>query len=240
MNAIGVATALLTFTNMSSVLFQVTKFIMYKAAEVAATTVFFNKKDTIGNMQFILMELDVEAKIKSVRSLLASIQAEALNENGGKKSVVNVCVQNIEEAMDAITATLIRIQNNMDSYIHQWFSSYRPSTFAEDLLLLKAQIMVFDKRIETLIQCMAVPIKRTDSTTHQSSLYSIRTDNINSFREGDMMEAIPASDRMKNILLAKRAHFDANSTHKTNRHMCELSNVGNSSTTVCFQDPVFL
>jgi len=71
------ATAIITLTSVTSMAYQLTSLMLYKAAEIganAAIKIVQARGETIGEIQTILMELDVEAKFKTVKSLLHSLE----------------------------------------------------------------------------------------------------------------------------------------------------------------------
>lgn len=213
-----VATALVTVAGMSSVALQLTKLMLYKAAEVganAAIMLIAQRGDSVGKVQFILMELDVEAKFKSVRSLLVALQTDEVELAAASKDFIEVCVANVREAMDCISETLVRIQNEMDNHAGQWFSSWRSFDVVDDLQLLKAQSRMFDKRLETLINCLSVPHRArsgTDAAAAQQGLYAQRIFGDHGMPgEVSLVDASPESERMKSILMAERALRDVKS-----------------------------
>jgi hypothetical protein len=171
--------------------------------------------DSVGKVQFILMELDVEAKFKSVRSLLVALQTDEVELAAASKDFIEVCVANVREAMDCISVTLVRIQNEMDNHAGQWFSSWRSFDVVDDLQLLKAQSRMFDKRLETLINCLSVPHRArsgTDAAAAQQGLYAQRIFGDHGMPgEVSLVDASPESERMKSILMAERALRDVKS-----------------------------
>jgi len=230
------ATAIVTVASVSAVgvslAYQLTRVMLYRAVEVAANTAIslLNSGDaeSVGKVQFILMELDIETKLKTVRSLLDSVETENYEES----EFVQLCVQNVHDIMDSIGITLTRIQNSMDAHAKLWFSKYRSLNVVDDLELLKAQCKMFDKRLETLVQCLAVPSNRNGSVVAQHSLIKHKI-----FRENNDEEDQNEIDDGEADLLAARAHMDAEMSPGASSTSRTLPR---SKTTVLYEEPVFL
>lgn len=145
-----------------------TSFLLGKTVEAAAGQAF---ELTIGTMepgyqtiykhsiQYTLMEMDVEAKVAAVRSLVRSIE-HSRRESGelveNEEDFVLVAAESLNEIMDKLMATLHRIYDALDDHAQKWFNSWRKPYVFEDLELLRAQCKVFDKRLDTLTKCLSI------------------------------------------------------------------------------------
>eukprot|EP00514_Thraustochytrium_sp_LLF1b_P003410 CAMPEP_0184522518 /NCGR_PEP_ID=MMETSP0198_2-20121128/8323_1 /TAXON_ID=1112570 /ORGANISM="Thraustochytrium sp., Strain LLF1b" /LENGTH=232 /DNA_ID=CAMNT_0026913347 /DNA_START=335 /DNA_END=1033 /DNA_ORIENTATION=+ len=232
----------MTVAGVSSVTYQLTRLMLYKAAEVgagAALNMITRSSDSVGKVQFILMELDIEAKFKSVRSLLVAIEESDVAVEHNSKDFIMVCVNNVREAMDRISATLRKIQDSTDKHANQWFKNYRSFDVVDELHLLKAQCRQFDKRLETLVQCLSVPQKSRPAMS-ETEIQGIEHQRIlgeSSEIEGPLYQEERETERMKSMLMAERALKDAEysppqATSRTSTYHAQNELV--------FEDPVFL
>mmetsp|Transcript_3493 Transcript_3493/g.5045 ORF Transcript_3493/g.5045 Transcript_3493/m.5045 type:complete len:252 (-) Transcript_3493:35-790(-) len=229
--------------------YQLTRVMLYKAVEGAANSILTSPKQSPGRVQFILMELDVEAKFKTVKSLLESIENGDVESDEGSYEFVKVCVGNVRDVMETIMITLTRIQDNMDEHARMWFNTWRPLDVTDDLELLKAQCRMFDKRVETLIQCLSIPPPNSDCVSRRGSVASqtgLRGQRIfahsqdnESEEAGLFEEANRITERRRSQLMADRALEDANLAHN-GRDSRSVSTSSGPVTTVVFEDPVFL
>jgi len=244
---IGTAGTLATVTAMGSsgisVAYQLTSLLMYKVAEGAVNTAIKlmasgGDGDTPGKVQFTLMELDVEAKFKAVRSLMYAIRSDEVNLRSNSKTFINVCINNVEQVMQDVVVTLTRIQNEMDDHAQMWFNNWRRLNVIDDLESLKALCRVFDKRLDTLIQCLSVPFMDEHSNTLLlPEKHSAENLKVYPERVGDAV-AIHRS-RQKSDALASRAVFDAEAISGLKTPTTHILS-SSPSTTVIFEDPVFL
>lgn len=250
------ATAIVTVASVSAVsvslAYQLTRVMIYKVVEGAANaciTILAKTSESPGRVQFILMELDVEAKFKTVRSLLQSVEGEELDLPETSKDFVHVCVNNVRDVMATVSITLTRIQNTMDAHAQMWFNGWRRLDVVDDLELLKAQCRMFDKRLETLIQCLSVPSKARPEATiaAQNGLVSQLI-----YGESETEEIAEELERARAHLMAAQALEDAN-IHGAAAGGVSASAAAPSlaksrttttattpTTTVLFEDPVFL
>ncbi|GBG31620.1 Hypothetical Protein FCC1311_078452 [Hondaea fermentalgiana] len=254
------ATAIVTVASVSAVsvslAYQLTRVMLYKAVEAAANTaiaLLAKNHESVGRVQFILMELDVEAKFKTVRSLLEAVESDEVELAGStSEDFIHVCVSNVRDVMETITITLTRIQNSMDAHAKMWFNAWRKLDVVDDLELLKAQCRMFDKRLETLIQCLSVPSKgsheeRTAHAQHGLINQLIFGDARTGYDEEDE-RATEDLERTRSHMLALQAHNDAEMIGEGPRVGASASGLSKSrsatgaapKTTVLFEDPVFL
>lgn len=238
------ASAMVTIAGVSSVAWNIGSMMLYKAAEVSLNTaigLLKGQADSVGEVQYILMELDIEAKFKTVRSLLYSVEEGLVEVPAKNKDFVSICVGNVKEAMSTISATLERVQNKMDKHAQQWFSRYRSFDVVEDLHLLKAQCRMFDKRLEVLVQCLSVPLRQQDGAGTQESSSGHDLVNQRIFGESYSFMEYESSgmDRMKSILMAERAFKDAEFGHGEEVETKTYSTPSHQTRHV-FEDPVFL
>mmetsp|Transcript_22017 Transcript_22017/g.43270 ORF Transcript_22017/g.43270 Transcript_22017/m.43270 type:complete len:256 (+) Transcript_22017:763-1530(+) len=252
------ATAIVTVASVSAVsvslAYQLTRVMLYKAVEAAANTAIMllaKNSESVGRVQFILMELDVEAKFKTVRSLLEAVEDDDVElAESTSKDFIQVCVNNVRDIMETISITLTRIQNSMDAHAKMWFNAWRKLDVVDDLELLKAQCRMFDKRLETLIQCLSVPSRsgHEERAAHaQHGLMNqlifgdsrLGNDNAEDDRAADELE------RARSHMLAMQAHSEAEidgpCAGSTSGIRKSRSATGAAPrTTVLFEDPVFL
>lgn len=243
MASTGVLSAFAALASASSMAYQFASLMIYKAAEVGANTAIaiIQKRsgtvaETIGEVQFILTELDIEAKFKTVRSLLTSIQDSCTPASETEKDFVKVCVTNVEDAIDLVSATLLRIQNAMDEHARLWFNTYRTLNVVDDLNLLKAQCRMFDKRLEVLMQCLTVPAKTEASTPLYKELDMVDQKIFNS--AFDEMDEFDGLNRMKSIMMAERALKDAK--FDEDHYVDQKTSITEPYSSLLFEDPIFL
>mmetsp|Transcript_15132 Transcript_15132/g.18705 ORF Transcript_15132/g.18705 Transcript_15132/m.18705 type:complete len:242 (+) Transcript_15132:330-1055(+) len=107
------------------------------------------------SVQYMLMELDVEAKVSCARSLVNNIRT--VREDGSYSSdYVEVCLKNVSQICDELIKVLHRIYNELDAHRLRWFSSWRSPDVDEDLVLIRTMCKVFDSRLDTLVKCLGV------------------------------------------------------------------------------------
>ena len=144
-----------------------TSFLLGKTVEAAAGQAFDLTVSTMEpgyqtiykhSIQYALMEMDVEAKVAAVRSLVRSIEHSRRVEAYGEEDedYVLVAAESLNEIMDKLMATLHRIYDALDEHAQKWFNSWRKPYVFEDLDLLRAQCKVFDKRLDTLTKCLSI------------------------------------------------------------------------------------
>lgn len=187
----------------------VTSFLLGKTMEAAAGQAFELTVGTLDSgyqivskhsIQYILMELDVEAKVSSVRSLVRSIEHSRLEENSsetGEEDFVLVAADSLKEIMEKLVETLHRIYSELDSHAQKWFNSWRKPLVFDDLELLRAQCRVFDKRLDTLTKCLAIHLPQRESESLQTPETSAGELAEFSFYSG--VESRPIEDRTTNI-----------------------------------------
>lgn len=145
-----------------------TSFLLGKTVEAAAGQAF---ELTLGSVepgyetiykhsiQYSLMEMDVEAKVSAVRSLVRSLQTEHLASNkvrNNDEDYVTVAVNNLNDIMAKLLDTLNRVYGELDSHALKWFNTWRKPYVFEDLDVLRAQCKAFDKRLDMLTKCLAI------------------------------------------------------------------------------------
>ena len=133
------------------------------------------------DVQIVLVESDIVAKIQTVEALVQTIQrkrgivsnsnenennsssrtdqeanssSETTSSNGG--DVIEVCLRNLQSILDEITATMKEVTNELESHELKWFSSYRTPNLQLPLQKLKSQSSILEKRLDMLIKCMSI------------------------------------------------------------------------------------
>lgn len=108
------------------------------------------------SVQYMLMELDVEAKVSCTRTLVANLRAHRENTEYDDNDYVEVCLKSVSDIMDELLKVLHRIYNELDEHRLRWFSGWRSPQVDEDMVLLRTMCKVFDSRLDTLVKCLGV------------------------------------------------------------------------------------
>mmetsp|Transcript_11722 Transcript_11722/g.13480 ORF Transcript_11722/g.13480 Transcript_11722/m.13480 type:complete len:234 (-) Transcript_11722:161-862(-) len=109
------------------------------------------------SVQYILMELDVEAKVSCAKTLVKSIHSAREQRGNYDSEYVEVCAKNVVQVSDELLKVLHRIYNELDAHRLRWFSTWRSPNVDEDIVLLQTMCKVFDTRLDTLVKCLGVP-----------------------------------------------------------------------------------
>lgn len=128
-----------------------------------------------------LTAMDIEAKVRSVQALLLSVRrrrrasgavleaakrlgdddsmvivaadAMAARDVEDETDVVDVCLAQVGEALEAITATLEKVNTELALHETRWLSTWRNPDTTQLMVDLKAQVAVLDGRVDFLLKC---------------------------------------------------------------------------------------
>jgi hypothetical protein len=145
----------ITLASVSSVAFQLTKYMILRASEMSINTV-INKIDLRGNgiglAQHVLMELDIESKMLQAEMAILHLQQTEL----GKQDAIKLCIENILDIMYKTKQHLRNVQMTLDIHMSSYFSSIRSLDLRDDLQALTRMCTVFDNRLQMLVFAITI------------------------------------------------------------------------------------
>eukprot|EP00924_Labyrinthula_sp_SR-Ha-C_P013528 snap_masked-scaffold_5-processed-gene-5.29-mRNA-1 protein AED:1.00 eAED:1.00 QI:0/-1/0/0/-1/1/1/0/240 len=134
----------------------------------------FNSLVKTHSLQFILMEMDVEAKVKFARSLIESIREIKTGKNLDKyairssdditernkisgleqfQSVNEIAVSNLEEVCNKMLENLHEnVYKKIDEQQQSYFASFKKLDVAEDMIKLQSQLKVYESRLDSVLK----------------------------------------------------------------------------------------